>query len=78
MSKTFTFLEMITIGFAFAAAWFWLRSAQSFGADVDFGSVSEVKEWLGLLTHYNHAAALCSALSALANGALFVAVRFGL
>jgi hypothetical protein len=78
MSKTFAVLEMMTIGFGFAAAWFWFRSSQSFATEIDYGTVSGLKDWFGQLAYYNHAAALCAALSALGNGLIFLGVRVGL
>jgi hypothetical protein len=64
MRSAYTFLELIGVGFAFAAAWFWFRSSQSFGPDVNgLDSLASIKPWLDNVAHYNRMATLCAAFA---------------
>jgi hypothetical protein len=72
-------LEVIAVFFAFAAAWFWFRSSQSFAVDVNnLDTLASIKPWLLDVAHYNRMAALCAAIAAVAEGTKVLAIRAGL
>lgn len=79
MRSVYTVLEIIAVVFAFAAAWFWFRSSQSWAPDIDgLDSLASIKPWLGSVAYYNRMATLCAAFAAIAEGAKVLAIRFGL
>jgi len=79
MRSVYTVLEVIAVVFAFAAAWFWFRSSQSFAVDINgLDSLASIKPWLGNVAYYNRLAALCAAFAAIAEGAKVLAIRAGL
>lgn len=78
MRNVYTALEVISVVFAFAAAWFWFRSSQSFAADINaLNSLADIKPF-GNVAYYNRLAALCAAFAAIAGGAKVLAIRAGL
>jgi hypothetical protein len=79
MRGIYPVLEVIAVIFAFAAAWFWYRSSQSFALDVNsLDSLQSIKPWLLDVAHYNRMASLCAAVAAVAEGAKVLAIRGGL
>ncbi len=72
-------LEVIAVVFAFAAAWFWFRSSQSFASDINgLDTLASLKSWLGNVAYYNRIAAFCAGIGAMAEGAKVLAIRAGL
>lgn len=78
MQRIYLALEVITISFAFAAAWFWFRSAQAFDPDLNFVDFTTVRPWLDQVARLNREATLCAAISAAAHGLAYLVVRIGL
>ena len=78
MGRIFLFLEIITVSFAFAAAWFWFRSSQSFAPEISIDSIENVRLWLDHTVWLSRAAALCTGISAITHGMTYLAIRFGL
>jgi hypothetical protein len=78
VKSIYTLLELIAVGFAFAAAWFWLRSELTFAPDVTVDTLAALKPWLENIAYQNHQAALCAGISAAAQGLAILAIRAGL
>jgi hypothetical protein len=78
VKNVYTVLELIAVGFAFAAAWFWLRSEQALAPDITVDTVAVLKPWLENIAYQNHQAALCAGISAAAQGLTVLAIRAGL
>jgi len=78
MQRVYLLLEVITISFAFAAAWFWFRSSQALGPEINFVDFATVEPWLDQVARLNRQATLCAAISALAHGLAYVIVRLGI
>lgn len=79
MKSVYTILEIITVVFAFAAAWFWFRSSQSFAPGItDLDTLASIKPWLANVAYYNRLATLCAAFAAIGEGAKILAIRLGL
>ena len=78
MQRIYFILEMVTIIFAFAAAWFWFRSSQAFAPSVNPGDLTAIKQWLDEIAGFNRQATLCAAISAIAHGLKYIAIRVGL
>jgi hypothetical protein len=76
--RIFAILEVIAVIFAFAAAWFWFRSSQSFDTKVTLDGITSARQWLENVAQFNRYATLCAAVSALCQGLTIVAVRLGL
>jgi hypothetical protein len=76
--NVYTVLELIAVGFAFAAAWFWLRSEQSVAPDLTLNTLTALQPWLENIAYQNHQAALCAGISAAAQGLSVLAIRAGL
>lgn len=78
MKSVYALLEYIAVGFAFAAAWFWFRSGQSFAPEITLDTIAALKPWLENVSHQNHLAAICAGVSAAAQGLSILAIRVGL
>ncbi|HUZ33199.1 MAG TPA: hypothetical protein VMV19_14020 [Xanthobacteraceae bacterium] len=78
MKSVHTLLEFIAAGFAFAAAWFWFRSGQSFTPEITADTLAALRPWLENVAHQNHLAAICTGISVAAQGLSVVVIRVGL
>ena len=68
MQRIYLALEVITISFAFAAAWFWFRSAQAFDLDFNLAGFTIVKPWFDHIARLNRDTTLYATISAAAHG----------
>ena len=78
VKSLYTVLELIAVAFAFAAAWFWLRSEQTLAPDITVDTLAALKPWLENIAYQNHQAALCAGISAGAQGLTILSIRAGL
>jgi hypothetical protein len=78
MRSVYTTLEVVTVCFAFAAAWFWFQSGHLFAPDINLESLASLKSWLDHIAYYNRLATSCAAVAALAEGGKILAIRSGL
>jgi hypothetical protein len=68
-------LQIASAILAFIAAWFWMQSAMSAAPEMAWDNIAQLKPWLDHSAMLNRIAGMAAAVSAMSNGAAFVAMR---